>query len=55
MSVSCKRFGINNNISIEGEIIQRFAIEIRDLKTKQEKKKTNKISKAKIGTRLPEC
>jgi hypothetical protein len=48
MSVSCKRFGINNNISIEGEIIQRFAIEIRDLKTKQEKRKQTKSAKQKL-------
>jgi hypothetical protein len=36
-----------NNISIEDETVQRFAIEIRDLKAKQ--KKPIKISKAKIG------
>jgi hypothetical protein len=42
----------HNNISIEDEMVQRFAVEIRDLKAKQKKKKPIKISKAKIGMRV---
>jgi hypothetical protein len=37
----------HNNISIEDEMVQRFAVEIRDLKAKQ-KKNLSKSAKQKL-------